>query len=122
MTQRADLLKVQAGAVVDSEARTLLKTFRHGTAPVSVLVSFAAVQERPQRTGPGLSSRSQTAPTCRERTSTDLESVLGRCLRSLIALILTNLGQREWRGCTMTIVRAYAGVTDDDWYRFLATD
>ena len=52
-----------------------------GTAPVSVLVSFAAVRERPRRTGPGRSSRSQTALTYRERTSTDLESVLGQPLK-----------------------------------------
>jgi putative restriction endonuclease len=25
-----------------------------------------------------------------------------------------------WRGCTITAVRAYVGVTDNDWYRFLA--
>jgi hypothetical protein len=48
-----------------------------GTAPVSVLISFAAVRERPRRTGPGRSSRSQTALTCRERTPADLESVWG---------------------------------------------
>jgi hypothetical protein len=76
MTQKADALKVQVGPAADAELRTLLKTFRDGAAPVSVLVSFAAVRERPQRTGPGRSSRSQTVLTCRERTSTDLESVL----------------------------------------------
>jgi hypothetical protein len=41
------------------------------TAPVSVLVSFAAGRERPRRTGPGRSSRSQTALACRERTPAD---------------------------------------------------
>ena len=65
----------QGGSGEDSGPRMLLKTFRDGGAPVSVLVSFAAVRERPQRTGPGRSSRSQTAPTYGERTSTDLESV-----------------------------------------------
>ena len=55
----------------------LLKTFRDRAAPVSVLVSFAEVRGRPRRTGPGRSSRSQTTLTCRERTSTDLESELG---------------------------------------------
>src|SRR5947208_14458864 len=48
-----------------------------GTAPVSVLVSFAAVRGRSRRTGPGRSSRSQTTLTCREPTPTDLESVSG---------------------------------------------
>ena len=48
-----------------------------GAASVSVLVSFAEVQGRPGRTAPDHNSRSQTTLTCRERTSTDLESVLG---------------------------------------------
>ena len=26
----------------------------------------------------------------------------------------------EWRWCTIAVVRAYVGVTDNDWYRFLA--
>lgn len=77
MTQQADTLKAQVGAAADSESRMLLKTIRDGAAPVSVLVSFAAVQGRPRKTGPGRSSRSRTMLTCRERAPTDLESVLG---------------------------------------------
>jgi hypothetical protein len=53
------------------------KPLATGAAPVSVLVLFAEVRGRPRRTGPDHSSRSQTTLTCRERTSTDLESVLG---------------------------------------------
>jgi hypothetical protein len=68
--------------VADSESRTFLKIFRDGAAPVSVLVSFAEVRGRPRRTGPGRSSRSQTTLTCRERTSTDLESVLAATAKS----------------------------------------
>ena len=83
MTRRADVLKAQVGAAADSESPMLLKTFRDWAAPVSVLVSFAAVRERPQRTGPGRSSRSQTALTCHERTPTDLESVLAATLTDL---------------------------------------
>ncbi len=43
--------------------------------PVSVLVSFATVRGRSQRTGPGRGSRSQTTLTGGERTPTDMESV-----------------------------------------------
>jgi hypothetical protein len=70
-------LKAQVATLPDRELRTVLKTVRDGAAPVSVLVSFAEVRGRPRRTGPGRSSRSQTGLICRERTSTDLESVLG---------------------------------------------
>jgi len=78
MTQQADMIRAQARTVADSESRTLLKPFRDGAAPVSVLVTFAEVRERTRRTGPGRSSRSQITLTCRERTSTDLESVWGQ--------------------------------------------
>ena len=67
---------------MSGESRMFLKPLGTGAAPVSVLVSFAAVRECPQRTGPGLSSRSQTALTCRERVPTDLESVWGDSSRS----------------------------------------
>jgi hypothetical protein len=58
------------------------------TAPVLVLVSFAAVRGSPQRTGLGRSSRSQTTLTCHERTYTDLESVLGASPQEFESLIL----------------------------------
>ena len=70
------MLEVQVGPAAQSESRTALKIIRDEAAPVSVLVSFAAVRERPQRTGPGRNSRSQTGMICLERTPTDLESVL----------------------------------------------
>src|SRR6267154_834396 len=88
MTQQADMTRAQARTVTDSESRTLLKPLGTGPAPVSVLVSFAAVRGRTRRTGPGRSSRSQTMLTCRECTSTDLESVLGAMPREFESRIL----------------------------------
>jgi len=57
------MLKVQVVAMADNESRTFLKPLGTGTAPVWVLIAFAAVRERPQWAGPGRSSRSQTALT-----------------------------------------------------------
>jgi hypothetical protein len=71
-----------------------------GAAPVSVLVSFAAVRERPQGTGPGRSSRSQAALTRRERTPTDLESVLGASPQEFESLILRLEASRHRYGVT----------------------
>src|SRR5467141_49261 len=88
MTQQADMIRAQARTVADSESRTLLKPLETGPAPVSVLVSFAEVRGRTRRTGPGRSSRSQTMLTCHERTSTDLESVLGAMPREFESRIL----------------------------------
>ena len=52
------------------ESRMLLKPLATEAALVSVLVSFATVRERPRKTRPGRSSRSQTALTYRERPQT----------------------------------------------------
>jgi hypothetical protein len=62
---------------VRPEKQTVEDQRQTGAASVSVLVSFAKVRGRPRRTEPGRSFRSQTTLTCRERTSTDLESGLG---------------------------------------------
>src|SRR5258707_15165270 len=56
------LIRAQARTVADSESRTLLKPFRDGAAPVSVLVTFAEVRERTRRIGPGRSSPPPTPP------------------------------------------------------------
>jgi hypothetical protein len=74
--------KAQVTAEVTCEPRMLLKTSWDGAAPVSLLVSFAAVRGRPQRIGLGHSSRSQTILTCRERTPADLGSMWGDSSRS----------------------------------------
>ena len=88
VTRWARALKGQVIMLPGRELCTLLKTFRDGAAPVSVLVSFAAVRRRPRRTGPGRGSRSQTTLTYRERTPTDLESVLGATPQEFESLIL----------------------------------
>jgi hypothetical protein len=66
----------------------LLKTSRHGARRSQFWSHFAAVQERPQRTGPDRSSSSQTTLTCGERTPTDLESVLATPAAVRIAQVI----------------------------------
>ena len=99
MTWWAGPLKAQVATLPDRELRTVLKTFRAGAAPVSVLVSFAAVQGRPRRTGPSRSYRSQTALTYSERTSADLESVLGASPREFESRILRHADQVKRPHC-----------------------
>jgi len=67
--------KVHVGAEADGESRTLLKTLATG-ARRSQFWSHSPQFESVRRTRPGRRFRSQTALTCRERRSTDLESVL----------------------------------------------
>ena len=87
--------KRRVATVPGREPHMLLKPLGTRTAPVSVLVSFAAVRERPQRTGAGRSSRSQTTLAHRERTPADLESVLGATPQEFESLILRHREQQR---------------------------
>jgi hypothetical protein len=63
MTSKVVTPKTLVGAAMKGQLRILLKPSGTEAAPVSVLVSFAAVRGRPRRAGQDRSSRSQTALT-----------------------------------------------------------
>ena len=75
-------------AATQTEAIAILKTFRHGVRRSQFWSHSPQFKERPQRTGPGRSSRSQTTLTCRERTPADLESVLATPAAVRIAQVI----------------------------------
>jgi putative restriction endonuclease len=92
---------------------------------VSFLVSFTYVRTRSVQSITNRRHRSRTLLTWPGLSPTDLESVLvqpGNPPRGANLVSLDEFqGRPERHRCTMTVVHAYVAVTDNEWYRFLAS-